>query len=239
MVVAPAGVVQPGRVTRLGGSPRCSCHAQLKTMLKKSFRRIGLEDVVNRTAPTDGRTPFAWLGHAAAIRHCPASRSVALPLPAICLTVRRENSQLKDVAQVEEPGDAAVRWEALGLSGIRPAYVIRRMNSAASTRCAFTALGRVALRCLRTNLYVHRTSLEEGIKLHRFAGIFPEQFDRGWPPPRGGGGCRSPTVIRCSRDDLADFVHDVSQVRLQSNAAALRTLLRRHHEGRGQEIGRR
>ncbi len=37
-----------------------------------------------------------------------------------------------------------------------------------------------------------RTSLEEGIKLHRFAGIFPEQFfDRGWPPPRGGGGRRS------------------------------------------------
>ena len=38
-----------------------------------------------------------------------------------------------------------------------------------------------------------RTSmmLEEEIKLHRFAGISPEQlFYRGWPPPRGGGGRR-------------------------------------------------
>jgi hypothetical protein len=40
-------VVQPGRVTRLGGSPRCSCHAQLKTMLKNSFRRSVPADVVN------------------------------------------------------------------------------------------------------------------------------------------------------------------------------------------------
>ena len=133
MVVAPAGVVQPGRVTRLGGSPRCSYHAQLKTMLKKSFRRIGLEDVVNRTAPTDGRTPFAWLGHAAAIRHCPASRSVALPLPAICLTVRRENSQLKDVAQVEAPGERGGEAGARGGMALDPPMVIRCMNSAAST----------------------------------------------------------------------------------------------------------
>lgn len=33
--------------------------------------------------------------------------------------------------------------------------------------------------------------LEEVIKLHWFAGISPEQFfNRGWPPPRGGGGRR-------------------------------------------------
>jgi hypothetical protein len=31
-------------------------------------------------------------------------------------------------------------------------------------------------RCLRINLYVDENFLEEGIKLHRFAGIFPEQF---------------------------------------------------------------
>jgi hypothetical protein len=58
-----------------------------------------------------------------------------------------------------------------------------------------------------------RTSLEEGIKLHRFAGIFPEQF------PTEAGRHREPvvtadqrTVIRCFCDDLAGFVHDVFHV---------------------------
>jgi hypothetical protein len=57
------------------------------------------------------------------------------------------------------------------------------------------------------------TSLEEGIKLHRFAGIFPEQFFT------EAGRHREPVVaadqrmvIRCFRDDLAGFVHDVLDV---------------------------
>ena len=55
--------------------------------------------------------------------------------------------------------------------------------------------------------------LEEGIKLHRFAGILPEQFFT------EAGGYREAVVaadqrmvIRCLGDDLASFVHDVSHV---------------------------
>ena len=58
-----------------------------------------------------------------------------------------------------------------------------------------------------------RTSLEEGIKPHRFAGIFPEQF------LTEAGGYREAVVaadqrmvIRCYRDDIAGFVHDVFHV---------------------------
>ena len=58
-----------------------------------------------------------------------------------------------------------------------------------------------------------RTSLEEGIKPHRFAGILPEQFFT------EAGGYREAVVaadqrmvIRCLGDDLASFVHDISQV---------------------------
>ena len=58
-----------------------------------------------------------------------------------------------------------------------------------------------------------RTSLEEGIKPHRFAGIFPEQF------LTEAGGYREAVVaadqrmvIRCLRDDLAGFVHDIFHV---------------------------
>ena len=58
-----------------------------------------------------------------------------------------------------------------------------------------------------------RTSLEEGIKLHRFAGIFPEQF------LTEAGRHREPVVaadprmvIRCFCDDLAVFVRDVCHV---------------------------
>jgi len=58
-----------------------------------------------------------------------------------------------------------------------------------------------------------RTSLEVGIKVHRFAGIFPEQFltEAG----RHREAVVAPDqrmVIRCFRDDLAGFVHDVSHV---------------------------
>ena len=58
-----------------------------------------------------------------------------------------------------------------------------------------------------------RTSLEEGFKLHRFAGILPEQF------LTEAGRHREAVVatdqrmaIRCFGDDLAGFVHDVSHV---------------------------
>ena len=56
-----------------------------------------------------------------------------------------------------------------------------------------------------------RTSLEEGIKLHGFASIFPEQFFT-----EAGRHCEAVVaadqrmVICCFGDDLADFVHDVS-----------------------------
>ena len=58
-----------------------------------------------------------------------------------------------------------------------------------------------------------KTSLEEGIKLHRFAGIFPEQL-----LTEAGRYCEAVVaadqrmVIRCYGDDLAGFVQDVSQV---------------------------
>jgi len=58
-----------------------------------------------------------------------------------------------------------------------------------------------------------RTSLEEGIQPHRFAAIFPEQF------LTEAGGYREAVVaadqrmvIRCYRDDIAGFVHDVFHV---------------------------
>ena len=57
------------------------------------------------------------------------------------------------------------------------------------------------------------TSLEEGIKPHRLAGIFPEHF---FPKT---GRHREPVVaadqrmvIGCFRDDLAVFIHDVFHV---------------------------
>ena len=58
-----------------------------------------------------------------------------------------------------------------------------------------------------------RTSLEEGIKLHRFAGIFPEQFSTEAGRHREAVvAADQRMVIRCFRDDLAHFVHDVSHV---------------------------
>jgi hypothetical protein len=53
--------------------------------------------------------------------------------PAICLTVQRENSQLKDVAQVEAPGERGGAAGARGGMALDPPMVIRCMNSAAST----------------------------------------------------------------------------------------------------------
>ena len=58
-----------------------------------------------------------------------------------------------------------------------------------------------------------RTSLEVGIKLHRFAVFFPEQFST--LAGRQGEAVVATDqrmIIRCFRDDLAGFVHDVSHV---------------------------
>jgi hypothetical protein len=58
-----------------------------------------------------------------------------------------------------------------------------------------------------------RTSPEEGIKLHRFAGILPEQFFTEAGRHREAVVATDERmVIRCYRDDLAGFVHDVSHV---------------------------
>jgi hypothetical protein len=59
-----------------------------------------------------------------------------------------------------------------------------------------------------------RTSLEKkGIKLHRFAGIFPEEFFTEAGRHREAVvAADQRMVIRCFSDDLAGFVHDVSHV---------------------------
>jgi hypothetical protein len=56
-----------------------------------------------------------------------------------------------------------------------------------------------------------RTSLEEGIKLHRLAGIFPEQFFTEAGRHREAVvAADQRMIIRSFGDDLAGFVHDVS-----------------------------
>ena len=58
-----------------------------------------------------------------------------------------------------------------------------------------------------------RTALEEGIKSHRFAGIFPEQFLTAAGRHREAVvAADQRMVIRCLRNDLPGFVHDVSHV---------------------------
>jgi hypothetical protein len=58
-----------------------------------------------------------------------------------------------------------------------------------------------------------RISLEEGIKPHRFAGIFPEQFlTEAGRHREAVVAADQRMVIRCFRDDLAGFVHNVSHV---------------------------
>ena len=64
-----------------------------------------------------------------------------------------------------------------------------------------------------------RTSLEEGIKPHRFAGIFPEQFlTEAGRHREAVVAADQRMVIRCFRDDLAVFVYDISHVPPPSNA---------------------
>jgi hypothetical protein len=57
-------------------------------------------------------------------------------------------------------------------------------------------------------------SFEERIKLHGFAGVFPEQFltEAGRHREAMVAADQRMVVIRCLGDDLTDFVHDVSHV---------------------------
>jgi hypothetical protein len=58
-----------------------------------------------------------------------------------------------------------------------------------------------------------RTSLEEGIKLHRFTAIFPEQFlTEARRHRKAVVAADQRMVIRCFRDDFSGFVHDVSHM---------------------------
>ena len=58
-----------------------------------------------------------------------------------------------------------------------------------------------------------RTSLEEGIKLHGFSGIFPEQlFTEAGRHREAVVTADQRMVIRCFGDDLTCFVNDVSHV---------------------------
>jgi hypothetical protein len=61
---------------------------------------------------------------------------------------------------------------------------------------------------IRTSL-----TLEKGIKLHRFAGILPEQsLTEAGRHRETVVAADQRMVIRCFGDDLAGFVHDVSHV---------------------------
>ena len=68
-----------------------------------------------------------------------------------------------------------------------------------------------------------RTSLEEGIKLQRFADIFPEQFlTEGGRHREAVVAADQPMVIRCFRDDLSSSSTMFLVCRLQSNARRYR-----------------
>jgi hypothetical protein len=83
-----------------------------------------------------------------------------------------------------------------------------------------------------------RTSLEEGIKLHRLAGMFPEQFlTEAGRQREAVVAADQRMIIRCSRDDLAGFVHDVSHVPPPIQRAGLVDApFWRHHEGRDRKL---
>jgi hypothetical protein len=83
-----------------------------------------------------------------------------------------------------------------------------------------------------------RTSLEEGIKLHRFAGMFPEQFlTEAGRHREAVVAADQRMVIRCLRDDLAGFVHDVSHVPPPIQRAGLVDApFGQHHEGRDRQL---
>src|SRR5258707_5387164 len=83
------------------------------------------------------------------------------------------------------------------------------MNSAASTWCASTRRSASRHVACASSCIAMRTSLEEGIKLHRFAGIFPEQFSTEAGRHRETVvAADQRMVIRYLGDGLAGFVHD-------------------------------
>ena len=85
-----------------------------------------------------------------------------------------------------------------------------------------------------------RTSivLEEKIKLHRFAGISPEQsFTEAGRHREAVVAADQRMVIRCFRDDLAHVVHDVSHVPPPIQRAGLVDApFWQHHEGRDGQL---
>ena len=83
-----------------------------------------------------------------------------------------------------------------------------------------------------------RTSLEEGIKLHRFTGIFPEQFSTEAGRHREAVvAADQRMVIRCFSDDFAHVVHDVSHVPPPIQRTGLVDApFWRHHEGRDRQL---
>jgi hypothetical protein len=75
-----------------------------------------------------------------------------------------------------------------------------------------------------------RTSLEEGIKPNRFAGIFPEQFlTEAGRHREAVVAADQRMVIRCFRNDLAAFVHDASHVTPPIQRALSRPSCRRQN----------
>jgi pimeloyl-ACP methyl ester carboxylesterase len=135
------------------------------------------------------------------------------------------------VGQDEEPGERGSAPGARGGVALDPPMVIRCMNSAASlgqSRHVACASGCISI----------RTSLEEGIKLHRFAGMLPEQFFTEAGRHREAVvAADQRMVIRCFRDDLAGFVHDVSHVPPPIQRAGLVDApFWRHHDGRDRQL---
>jgi hypothetical protein len=82
-----------------------------------------------------------------------------------------------------------------------------------SATCAARTARKCGLPARQAVLCRWSTSLEEGIKVHRFAGIFPEQFSTEAGRQREAVvAADQRMVISYYGDDLAFFVHDVSHV---------------------------
>jgi hypothetical protein len=111
------------------------------------------------------------------------------------------------MAQIQKTASGAVRREREEKCA-RPAHAYqtherqrRRDDCLDYTRHAPCASG-----CMST-----RTSLEERIKFHGFPGIFPVQLFTGARRHREAVVTADQRMlIRCHRNDLASFVHDVS-----------------------------
>ena len=138
----------------------------------------------------------AWAGG-----HCVEADGRALP-----------QRPVKGVAQVEERTERGGAAGARGGMALDPAHghqmhelgnidVMRLDQTLGQPRHVACASGCISI----------RTSLEEGIKLHRFAGMFPEQFFTETGRHREAVvAADQRMVIRSYGDDIAGFVHDVS-----------------------------